>query len=294
MRPTPHTSNPALPREASTILVPLDGSVEATEAMPVAHSLAQLTNAAVHVLHVAAHPLPPDTACDKLRLTAQDRSHVVLDQRRGAPAPAIVREAKKRHCRVIVMCPHGEAGRHPLGFQSTAARILAHTTCPIVFVPPGRGRQPWTLRRLLAPLDGSPSSMIPIGAVGDLCGRTPGDMTILHVSTVAANPSEERGAFAAPHYLDQPQHEWPEWGTEFLDRIRATAKPPYELTLRTILGTDDIGRTIVRYASEQAIDLILLGWRRHVQPHRSQVLRAVVAEATCPVLVYPIATKRAA
>jgi nucleotide-binding universal stress UspA family protein len=278
----------APPRRQGVILVPLDGSAEATEALPVAQSLATLTDATVHIIHVLPHAVPIEEIRQKLHLEASHVSGAVLDQRTGSPAPVITDEAQRWHSNLIVMCSHSGADIPPGGFSQVAEQILLHTPCPIIFVPRGRGQRPWSLRRLLAPHDGSPTSAIPIGPISDLCHHTRTELTILHVSTAAAGPAEDRGVLTAPRYMDQPQHEWPAWGTEFLDRVRAMAKPPCELKLRTVLCTEEIGRAIVRFAAEQDIDLIVLAWRKHLEQERALTMRMVVEHAPCPVAVHPV------
>ncbi len=286
--PEPLASNAAQPGHRATILVPLDGSAQAAEALPVAQALAALTDATIHIVQVSPQTLSLQEIREKLQPTATDLSGVVIDQPIGSAAPAIAHEAQKRHSRVIVMCSHSGAAIPAGGFSTMAEQVLVHTPCPIVFVPPGRGQRPWSLRRLLVPHDGTPTSAIPIGQVGDLCHRTQAEMTILHVSTTAAGPAEDLGVLTAPRYMDQPHHEWPAWGAEFLDRVRATSKPSCDLKLRTVLCTEEIGRAIVRFATEQDIDLIVLAWRRHLEPNRALTMRMVIEHAPCPIAVYPV------
>jgi nucleotide-binding universal stress UspA family protein len=279
----------AQPRHRGVILVPLDGTEQAAEALPVAQGLAALTDATVHIIHVSPQAVPIQEIREKLHLAMSHLSGAVLDQRTGAPGQVITNEAQRWHSNLIVMCSHSGAEMPQGGFSEVAEQILLHTPCPIIFVPRGRGQRPWSLRKLLAPHDGTPTSAIPIGPVSDLCHHTRAEMTILHVSTAAAGPAEDRGVLTAPRYMDQPQHEWPAWETEFLDRVRAMAKPPCDLKLRTVLCTDEIGRAIVRFASEQDIDLIVMAWRRHLERDRALTMRMVVEEAPCPVAVYPVA-----
>jgi nucleotide-binding universal stress UspA family protein len=268
--------------------VPLDGSEQAADALPVAQGLAALTDATVHIIHVSPQAVPIQEIHDTLHLTAANVSGAVLDQRTGSPAPAITGEAERWHSNLIVMCSHGKTELQQGAFSDIAEQILLHTPCPIVFVPRGRGQRPWSLRRLLAPHDGTPTSAIPIGPVSDLCHHTRAEMTILHISTAAAGPAEDRGVLTAPRYMDQPQHEWPAWGAEFLDRVRATAKPPCDLKLQTVLCTEEIGRAIVRFAAEQDIDLIVMAWRRHLERDRALTIRMVVEQAPCPVAIHPV------
>ncbi len=288
--PSPHSSGVPEPHRGATILVPLDGSNQATRVLPVADGLARILGATIHIVHVSPQAVPAREICDKLQLTTRHLSGTVLDQCAGAPAAAIVEEAKKRGSRFIVMCCHTAAEQPEGGFGEIARDILLHTPCPIVLVPSGWAQRLWSLRRLLMPHDGTPANAQAIGAVSDLCYDARAEMTILHVATAAAAPPGDTGALHVPHYADQPQHEWPAWGAEFLSRARAIGRPHCEVELRTVLCTEPAGAAIVRFASDNETDLIALAWRRHLERTRALTLRMVVQRAACPVAIYPIRT----
>ena len=75
---------------AQTVLVPLDGSVHATAAIPVARHLAELFNATLAVLHVSDEALESAALVDLIKLSSQDVRGLVVDQRTGAVAARIV------------------------------------------------------------------------------------------------------------------------------------------------------------------------------------------------------------
>lgn len=271
-----------------TILVPLDGSARAIDVLPIAHGLAKLIQATIHIIYVSPRPLPAGSFYDTLGLAKEELSGTVLDQRTGSPESVIIAEAKKRDSRFIIMYAHSAAEEPEGGFGVIAGEILLRAPCPVVLVPVGRGQLPWSLRRLLVPHDGTPASGGNIGPASDLCLRARGEMTILHVASTAASPAEEPGTFNAPQYVDQPQHEWPAWGTEFLDRARAIGRPHCDVKLRAVLCTEQIGAAIVRFASDDKSDLIALAWRRRLEPTRALTLRRIVQQASCPIVIYPI------
>lgn len=270
-----------------TVLVPLNGWARAIDVLPVAHGLAKLIQATIHIVHVSPRPLLPGSISDTLGLAKEELSDAILDQRTGSPETVIVAEAKKRESRFIVMYAHSEAEEPEGGFGAIAREILLHAPCPIVLVPPARGQLPWSPRRLLVPHDGTPASAGHIAPASDLCLRAQGEMIILHVASAAASPAEEPGTFNAPRYVDQPQHEWPAWGTEFLDRACALGRPYCDVKLRTVLCTEQIGEAIVRFASDDKSDLIALTWRMRLEPTRALTLRRIIQQASCPVAIYP-------
>jgi nucleotide-binding universal stress UspA family protein len=271
----------------STILVPLDGSIQALDALPVARALAKVTDSTIHLLHISPDRLTTREMCDKLKLTPEHLSDCILEQRTGSPAAAIIEEAKKLNTGLIVMSPYTGA-KAESGLGSTAYGILTNTPCVIILVPPGRGQGSWSLRHLLLPHDGTPRSAIAIRPMADLARRANARVTVLHVASAAARPSEEPGTFEAPRYLDQPHHEWPAWSREFLHRAWAAGQPPSEVTLQTVFCTEGIGEAILRFASEHKTDLIALAWRRRLDPERALIIRSIIRQAQCPALIYPV------
>ncbi|HKN86063.1 MAG TPA: universal stress protein [Nitrospiraceae bacterium] len=288
VKPESHPSGGAPAERSSTIMVPLDGSAQAVEALPVAQGLAKLFAATIHVVHIAPRRIPNEEICDTLKLTQAQLSSVIFNQPTGSPASAIVHEAKQWKSRLIVMCPHTGEEKPVGGFGSIAQEILPNTPCPIILVPPGRGQRPWSLRHVLLPHDSTPTSAIAISPVADFARHARAGVTVLHVASVATAPVEEPGTFPAPRYMDQPHHEWPAWEREFLDRARAMGKPSPEFTLHTVFCTEGIGEAIVRFASQHEPDLIALAWRLNLEPQRALTMRSIIRHAPCPVMIYPV------
>lgn len=284
-----------LPRaaKAPTIVVPLDGSTHATVALPVAKTLAELEKAVLHVVHVAEPILPPREMLHKLGLTSEQLRGSVIDQTIGAPAEGIVRIARDLHCLFIVMCTHTGMVEPSGELGPVAEETLRLSPCPVVLVRPERGLRPWTLQRILLPHDGTPSTAIAIGPAADLAYKARAELDVLHVAVPGAGRAIEPGTFAAPRYLDQPQHEWPAWTREFLDRLRRLGRAPTEVRLRLFLARGEPGAEIVRFATERNSDLIVLGWHGHLEAERAATMKKVICDALCPVLVVRVASKRA-
>ncbi len=128
------------------ILVPLDGSTLALQALPIATALAQAAGAEVVLLDVlstpalvgeelatsnagwasrylneAAHTLPSGIAANT----------VVTSGNVGA---AIVREAAERDCDLIMMTTHGRSGFKRMRLGSVADQVLAHAPVPLLLL----------------------------------------------------------------------------------------------------------------------------------------------------------------
>jgi nucleotide-binding universal stress UspA family protein len=275
-----------------TILVPLAESTEAADALPVAQALAKLTGATLHLLHVSTETVPVREIREKLQLSPEQLSGAVLDAGTGSFASVVTQEAKKAGSDLIVMTYQASTERESEeDFGEVPRHVLLDAPCPVVLVPAGHGRA-WSLKRILVPHDGTPISTAPIGPASDLCRRAAAELTVLHVATPAAAPPLDLGAIPARHYLDQPQHEWPAWGQEFLDRARAIGKPVCDVKFRTVVCTEQIGRAVVRFAVEDHADLIVLAWRMSLDPGRARTMRFVVREAPCPALITPVRRER--
>ena len=177
----------------ATVLVPLDGSTNATAALSVARGLAHLKGATVVLIHVGREALAPDELLGRMRLSAEDVRGLVIDQCTGSPAEAIVREAAARHTVLIVMCAPARPDGPLHGFGSVLGDVLRTAPCPVVLVPSIRGRHPWALRQLVLPHDGTPTSAAAIAPTADLASRAGADLVVLHVATPGAERPAEFG-----------------------------------------------------------------------------------------------------
>lgn len=245
---------------SGTVLVPLDGSHEAEAAVPVAKMLAGLLDASTQTLHVD----PPED-----------------------PADGILFNATHRHSVAIVVCSHTGAAGIVNGLGPVASQLLQRSPCPLVFVPPGRGRARWRLKRILLPFDGTPATAWALGQLAPLAHRTGASIEVVHVVGPGVNVPAERGAITAPRYIDQPQHEWPSWTHEFLERVACLGHlslPQLRLSMR--MG--EPAHEIAILSQRPDVDLLVLVWHGRLEPHRAAVLRRVLKATACPVMVLKI------
>jgi nucleotide-binding universal stress UspA family protein len=271
---------------AKTVLVPLDGSVHATAAVPVARGLAKLFHATLAVLHVTDDALAPAALIERMKLSGEDVRGLVVERRPGAAAAAIVQEAAERDAAMIVMCPHIRTEVRPRALGSVAAAVLRTASCPVVLVPPARGRKYWALRRVLVPHDGTPTSAATIGPATDFASMAAAELVVLHVATPGTERPTEPGTLVFPRYVDQPQYEWPVWAQEFLDRLRAVGRARDGVDIRLAVAQGEAGSAIVDFAQENDSDLIVLGWRGVLEPDRARTMRRVIRDSSCPVVVF--------
>jgi nucleotide-binding universal stress UspA family protein len=269
-----------------TIVAPLDGSESARAALPVASALAQLEHAPLLLLHVSDRPLPPRELAQKLGLTSEQIRGYVLDQTTGPPADGILRYAGEQEAPLIVLCKHAGTAEPPDVVGPVTREVVIRAAAPLVLVPPERGSRPWSLRRILLPHDGTPTTAAAMDPAGTLARRAGAQLHVLYVAAPGAERPTEPGTLTTPRYLDQPQHEWPSWAAEFVDRMTALGHPPADLEIRLSVATGAAGEEIVRAARENDADLIILAWHGRWEPQRALTAKTVVREAAQPVFLF--------
>jgi nucleotide-binding universal stress UspA family protein len=141
-----------------SLLVPLDGSELATEALPAADLLAEAFGAQLTLLRVV-QPVPYPLYGEGYVYVPYDEDAEVAEARRylddratglsgggarvetrvavGEPAIVIGEVARQRDVDVVVMATHGHGGLSRVILGSVATATLRHTTAPLLLVRPG-------------------------------------------------------------------------------------------------------------------------------------------------------------
>lgn len=268
-----------------TVIVPLDGSMPARAALPVARTLARVVSATLHVVYVGDALAGPRDTLQELGLTGEEIRGAVLDRRSGDPARAIAELARELPAPLIVMCTHTGGDRPDTSLGSVAEGVLLATSARVLLVSPGRGHHEWTLRRVLLAHDGSPSADATIAPAADLSRSAGAEVIALHVASGGEPGPSEPGSLPAPRYLDQPQHEWPSWAHEFVERMLALGAPTSALEVKLLVAGGQIGSEIAQYARENAVDLVIVPWKGTWHSERLGAMRAIVSRSGCPVLL---------
>lgn len=267
---------------APVILVPLDGSEQALAALPVAKVLGEIEQAALRILHVGVHEPAGEELRARLGREAPALDGFTIDARVGTPAVEILQVAEEMKPRVIVMCKHSGAERGKM-LGRTAMKVLHDAPCPVVLVPPERGATPWHLHHVLVPHDGTPSTSAALQPAAELAQRGKAELLVAHVTNVRAAPREP-GSLTTPRYVDQPQHEWPAWSSEFIKRL-ASVCPLGHLHVRILLAHGNPAAEILRLSEKQSTDLIVLAWRGIWEAPRAETMKDILRKARCPIMV---------
>ena len=167
------------------ILVPLDGSFRAEQALPVAAHIARATGGALLLVQVVSPPvdysgglapvplmneqvIESEIAAATDSLTAVAASRVLAgiptstEVQFGFPAQRLIAAAEAHGIDLVVLCSHGRTGFTRWALGSVAHTLVHQSTVPVLVLRESeaasllpRSDEPRTLRALV-PLDGSP------------------------------------------------------------------------------------------------------------------------------------------
>jgi nucleotide-binding universal stress UspA family protein len=210
----------------SEIMVPLDGSHRAEQALPCAAQLAKAMGATVHLVRVddfvasltstfATPYIPPgvyeaEEGEVKAYLTAvrqrlasegvQARSEALT----GMAALSLLEYEQAAHIDLLVMCSHGRSGIARFALGSVADRLLQHGSAPVLLVHAFSA--PPDLTHVLVPLDGSVLAEAALNVVSALAHTVTLEVTLLRVIGAEDDETEARAyltAAALPLQHDQ-------------------------------------------------------------------------------------------
>lgn len=190
-----------------SILVPLDGSPLAEQALPLAEAIAQATRARLR-LAIVHQLLPPPGDRDSARLyqaaeltirksesaylrriangiRSRPRSEIRTAFLDGAVGPALNEYVQDMGVDMIVLSTHGRGAMDRLLLGSVADFLVRTAEVPILLVrPTGKPMaRPSTAkpRQILVPLDGSPLAEAVLGPAADLAKSLDVDVLIVQV-----------------------------------------------------------------------------------------------------------------
>lgn len=261
------------------LLVPLDGSQLAEQALSVAHSLLPAGDGEIILLRVPElSPMSrgaysggldwwyPDQALQRSR----DEAAAYLDEvcarwarpgitfwpeiGSGDPAGEIVDLAAARRVDAIVMSTHGYSGLTRWAMGSVTEKVMRAATCPVLVV-----REARTLRRLIVPLDGSPLAEHVLPFATELAARSGATLVLLHVVEpyVALTPATLGWEHLSLQLDDAATEAHQERAADYLHAVvERIARPG--LTVETVLRTGPIADAILQFAADTDGDLVAM------------------------------------
>ena len=198
------------------ILVPLDGSPLAEQAIPTAKSIAHAAQARIEVLMVhegwSDSSYIDSVAADIRSADGDAPIHVMGTIVPGSPADAIVARTREIGADLIVMTSHGRTGLSRLWLGSVADRVVRAATIPVLILPAeandGAAHDTAApFRRVLVPCDGSPLSEDALPVATDLARLSGAAITLLQISPVVPAVMPIDPMIPAPVYPVVPDEE---------------------------------------------------------------------------------------
>jgi len=208
-----------------TILVPLDGSLLAEQALPLARRIAERAGSKLRLALVHQIPLPPlDASGAKLFTSLElasrkaERSYLRALQARlrdqgvrlastvslsGAVGPALAQYVQELGIDLVVMATHGRGGLRRAWLGSIADYMVRHLRVPVLLVRPSEEGAPPERApgadQILVPLDGSPLAEEALGPAAELARAWGAELTLLQVVYPVVFMSDEMLGFSAPY-----------------------------------------------------------------------------------------------
>lgn len=263
-----------------TVLIPLDGSPLAEQALPAGFALARAAQGTVILLRslIPPHTLMPLVTDDygwlwpeSARAEAlsvilgylEEVKHqyacpgcdVRLVAVEGDPATAIVDAAGSEPVDLIVMSTHGQGGWQRAVFGSVTERVLDASDRPVLVA---RSRLPIT--RLIIALDGSAVSELALQPALELAAQLGAEVTLLRVcdqviNGIAVSVPGEAGIL--PGELEALQREIRRSAEAYLAEL-ALHRAPAGVNVLTAVVEGDPAERILSSAREQGADLIAM------------------------------------
>jgi nucleotide-binding universal stress UspA family protein len=273
----------AVPSTVQAVVTFLDGSKAAKATLAIARRFAEFEGATLHIAY-AGGPLQANEAVEELGLSPKDLKGLVFDQLLGAAADGLLKLARELAESLIVLSTRTENDREE-EFGVVAQAVLNRPPGCLVMVEPGQVAREWRLRRVVMAHDGTPSADTAILPTANLAHRAGAEVIALHVAARGADKPCEVGSLPAPRYIDQPQHEWPAWAGEFLERMLALGGAAKAINFKLLVTGGQPGSEIAQFARDNHADLVVLPWHGKWEQQQSGAVNAVVRRSGCPVML---------
>ena len=211
-------------------------------------------------------------------------AHLVAEA--GDASAAIVDQALTTGADLIVIGTHGRRGFKRLLLGSVAETVLHEASCPVLTVSPqttATTSDVVTFKRILCPIDFSPSALQAFGFALDLARQAGGLVTLLHVfEWLPEHESRASAHFNVPEFRGHMINDARE---RLRSLVSEESKPWCEIDEVVVSGRSH--REILRTAEERSADLIVMGAQGRGGLGLAlfgSTTQQVVRSARCPVL----------
>lgn len=279
----------------SEILVGIDGSAGAKDALAFAKQLAAITGAGLRLANAFPYDdirtrASNETFRDVLRtdsdalLAGMDGGDVARDAVADtSPAHALHKLAEEHNASLMIV---GSTHRGRVGCVmpgSTGERLLHGSLCPVAIVPQGYAADDRPLRTIGVGYDGSDESEAALSTATELARRVGATVRVIRVfdATEIGTPALMTGPgwVAIRSDLETRQREQLE---------RRVAEQPSDVAVEPVFCLGSPNRELA--TQSETVDLMVMGSRGYGPLHAvllGGVTHAVVRKAACPVIVLP-------
>jgi nucleotide-binding universal stress UspA family protein len=270
----------------SAMLVPLDGSHVALRSLGCTTWLASRLSAQVHVLNVGA-PLPEGEALARLGVPEKYRTLFGLHQVQGEAGAEILAAVERYGIDLIVMTACGESAdvRAPDVLKivgHVTRQVIEDTQVPVLLLPPAYAESlPW--RSALVPISGDPTTDAALTLALRLAQALDLAVTIAHVADSARSGG---GGEAGTGPYDEAHHEYPQMLNEFVARACALCSAEERRHITGFhLCQGDVAQELSHLMTHERVSLLVVGWHGQFVTGHAQVLKTLIWQTRCAVLL---------
>lgn len=270
----------------SAILVPLDGSPMALHSLGCTTWLASRLGAQVHLLNVG-EPLAAGEALARLGVPEKYRALFGLHQVQGAASEEILAAVERYGIDLIVMTARGESAG---AGAPDVLKVVGHVTrevigdicVPVLLLPPVYEESlPW--RAALVPISGDAATDESLTLALRLAHALDLVVTIAHVAD-GAHSGGRNEAGTGPY--DEAHHEYAPMLNEFVARACALCSAEERRSITGFhLCRGDVAQELSHLIAHERINLLVVGWHGQFMTGHAQVLKTLIWQARCAVLL---------
>jgi nucleotide-binding universal stress UspA family protein len=256
------------------ILVPLDTSILAEQALPCAAELAKAFNSEINMINICEEQKTAETGFCQLYIeekaeelkkgskgTAPKIKTAVMP---GSPAQKIVDYVHNQNIDLIIMSSHGRSGvvLWPLG--STADKVLRRTRVPLIIVKvketQGDNLPSVLFERILVALDGSELAARVVPFVAGIAEKLSSQVVLLRVIETERQV-HNLGRIDSVPYIEYGMESEKKRAVEYLEQERQKFISPGRVTI--MVKTGNVAQEIITYAKQNNCSLIALSSHTH-------------------------------
>jgi nucleotide-binding universal stress UspA family protein len=295
-----------------SIVVPLDGSALAEQALAFAKAIARAAPAKLRLVlvHEPAGLQSGAVLQAEVGLRRAEREYLdrVVDRTKGEglsdvkaivlkgdPARELIRYADERDPDLVVLATHGRGGLGRLWFGSVADHLVRTLTVPLV-VEHARESAPAVapVERILVALDGSRAAEAVLEPAAELAGLFQAELLIRRVVPPVPLPADPLLPVSVAYDTELTARLEAEANDYVAERVRRLAASGVRVSGKALVG-HGVARTLIGAAAEERAGLLALTTRARGGLRRlglGSVADKVMRGAPCPVMLYRRGKKR--